>query len=584
MNATRFPTLLSKDIKLSFTNFRKWKSRITAPNGKIDWNNKQALLDRYARGRIAEYGDPRFWRLFNILFMNRNHLQISQAYLKAAAVVRKKDPLALIPDEHQVRYRVDQLDPFAVNLARYGKAYAEQNMLDYIERDWDDVAANEIWVGDHRVSDLPIKVWNEKEQCWEPEKPWMCVWMDSKSWYVIAVNIDMQEMNNEDIRNAFAAGVSEYGLPDAICTDNGKDFKKQGFTEPVKFDEYEYSIVKSLNVKVKRAKPFNGRTKLVERFFKYVSDQYDRMFAPYLGNTPSARPEAAKLYYKKEYAHLLMTLEEFTQEFYKFIDQYHDTPHEGKMLDGMTPREAFAPEKRFVRAQKTRDELAYAFLLPEPSLRTVSRGPAITFDNKRYKGDCLYHYIKRAESKTAPKLMIKTDMINRDHLYVYEPGGKLVGECRTDKFVPANVKTDEGRALLEEQLKHNPQSMRRGNTLIINLTGGYHLLAPHDVLQLPLETLAEDAKLEKVAGITQVKGDHTYSHYQVKGAARKQLSEAPVRESEPVDDPKRAKRLEIQAKLDATLLKGKSASEKPKLKLAEDIKPPEIKEKLVLKD
>ena len=340
--------------------------------------------------------------------------------------------------------------------------------------------------------------------------------------------------------------------------------------------------MKSLNVRVIHSLPYNGKAKLVERFFEYISMQYDKMFASYLGNTISARPEVAKFYYeKKEYAHLLMTLQEMTDEFYRFIDRYHDTPHEGNILDGMSPREAFAPAKRFIRPQKTPDELAYAFLMPEPSLRTVSRGPAITLDNKRYKGACLYPYMKKADQKTAPQLMIKSDMLDKEHIYAYEKNGKLVGECRTEAFVKAIATTDEEKALLSEHQARKGRDLKNCETLIMHITGGWHLLAPHDVLQLPMETLEGNATLEKVGRISQVKGDHTYSHMQIKGAARRQLPEAPA--AIPVDSPRRARTLEIQAKLDQTLLKGE-AEAKPKLQLAEDIKPPEIKAKFVLKD
>ncbi|MHB9139235.1 MAG: Mu transposase C-terminal domain-containing protein [Victivallaceae bacterium] len=584
MNATRFPTLLSKGVKLGFGNFRNWKKCLTNPvNGKIDWNNKQALLDKYAKGKIPEYGDPRFWRLFYALFLNRNRLHTALAYREAATAMRKADALAIIPDEHQVRYRVDQLEPRQVNMARYGREYVEQNMLDYIDRDWSEVAPNQVWFADHRVFDFPIKIWNEKEQCWEPRKPWICAFVDAKSWYMIAANVDLDEQNNEDIRNTFAGGVAEYGLPDAIYCDNGKDFRKHGFTTPVKFDEYEHSIMKSLNVRVIHSLPYNGKAKLVERFFEYISMQYDKMFAPYLGNTISARPEAAKFYYeKKEYAHLLMTLQEMTDEFYRFIDRYHDTPHEGKMLDGMTPRQAFAPEKRFVRAQKTRDELAYAFLLPEKSLRVVSCGPAITFDNRRYKGDCLYPYMKKADSKTAPQLMIKTDMMDKEHIYAYEPNGKLVGECRTEAFVKAIATTDEERALLSERLARKSRQLKNCETLIMNITGGWHLLAPHDVLQLPMETLTGNATLEKVGRISQVKGDHTFSHIQIKGQSRAQLQQPPP---ENIPAPvKRSKNMELHDKLAKMLLKGKTEPAAPKMTLVDHVKPPEAKEKFILKD
>jgi len=581
MNATRFPNLIRKNIKLSFNNFIHWKKRILTPTGKINWDNKQALLDKYSKGTSGEYGDPRFWKIFWPIYMNIRRLSISVAYQEAAIAMRKVDALAVIPDQHQVRYRIKQKGAIEIDLARYGREHVEQNMLDYIERDWSDVAPNEIWFSDHRVFDLPIKIWNEQEGCWKPVRPWLCAFMDAKSWYLISANVDTDEQNNEDIRNAFAAGVTEYGLPDALYTDNGKDFRKQGFTEPVKFDEHEHYILKSLNVKMKRSLAYNGKAKTIERFFKYISDQYDRLFAPYLGNTPSARPEAAALYYKKENVHLLMTLQEFTDEFYKFIDRYHDTPHEGKILQGMTPRQAFAPEKRFVRAQKTRDELAYAFLLPEPALRTVLRGPAITFDNRRYKGECLFPYLKRMEQKTAPKLMIKTDLMNKEHVYVYEPNGKLVGECRTEAFVHANAQTDEDRALLSERSARNPQIIKRYEALIMNITGGWHLLSPHQILALPMETLEAPAQLERVAGVTRVQGEHNFSHYALKGESRRQLPEVPT--EIPVDNLKRAKKLEIQAKLDQTLLKGETEI-KPKLKLAEEVNSPEIKEKFVLKD
>ena len=374
--------------QLTYNNFRNW-TRLLGKKGKeIDWSNRDALADCYNTGVQELYGDQRFWTLFKAFYLSRQQLSMAEARRLAIMKCREENSFAVIPSIDQVKYRIRQWDASMIALARFGEEYVKNKYLSYINRDWSDVRVNEIWFSDHRVFDLPIKVWNEQENKWEPKRPWLCGFNDGKSWYMVSWQITAESPNNETIRNGLALGIAQHGRPAHLYIDNGKDFKKQGFSEPVKFGENEHSILQCLGVNVITSLPYNGRAKTIERGFKNHAVNFDKMFAAYLGNKPGARPDSSHYFYK--HPEQLPTLEEFTQMFNNFLDQLHDRVNTGKIVGNKTPREAFFNGKRIEQAPMNEIELYAAFLLPDAKLRKVGRGPAISVNKTLYYAEELY--------------------------------------------------------------------------------------------------------------------------------------------------------------------------------------------------
>ena len=105
--------------------------------------------------------------------------------------------------------------------------------------------------------------------------------------------------------------------------------------------------------------------------------------------------------------------------------------------------------------------------------------------------------------------MVKTDRFDSSHVYVFEPNGKPIAECRTRQAVKALALTAEDRKLISEGMKHQRAQLKRCYTMLNNATEGLHLLSPADLLALP-----ENFDIVKLGSTKSVKGaSHTFSNY-----------------------------------------------------------------------
>ena len=509
-----FPTLVKSGkggkSQLTYNNCRHWLRLIGKKGKDYDWSNRDVLIDNYNNGAQGLKGDPVFWKLFRALYLSRQNLSITESRRLAMRKSRENNSFAEIPSLDQVKYRVRQFDPTMVALARKGEEYVKNNHLSYINRDWSDVRVNEIWFSDHRVFDTWVKVFNKEKNKWEAVRPWLCGFTDAKSWYMVSWQITTDSPNNETIRNGLALGISKHGRPSHLYVDNGKDFKKQGFSEPVKFGEHEHSILKCLGIDCITSLPYNGRAKTIERGFRNHAEAFDKMFAAYLGNKPADRPDTAHYFSKNP--EQLPTLDEFSKAFAEFLEQLHGRINTGKIVGNRTPRDAFYNGKRIDRAPMNDIELYAAFLLPEAQLRQVRRGPAITVNNVMYYGDCLFPYYGQ-------KLLIKTDRFDDSHIYVFKEDGRPIGECLTRKAVKALALTAKDRKEISEGMKLQRGQMKRCYTMLNEATEGLHLLSPIEILALP-----ENFDIVKLGSTRSVKGAaHTFSNYKVVDLDKKEI-------------------------------------------------------------
>ncbi len=495
--------------QLTYNNCRAWLRKLGKVGREYNWDNRNVLVDNYNTGVQAARGDAEFWKFFRAFYLNQNKLSVEECYRLASCRMREQNPFAEVPSIGQTRYRVKQLPPIAVVLARYGEEYVKNHIVGYIHRDWSEVRANEIWISDHRIFDCYIKVLDENGQ-WKATRPWLCAFMDAKSWYFTSWQIQAESPNNATIRNGLAWGIARHGRPGYLYNDNGKDFKAQGFSEPVEFAGHEHSILKSLGIKVITSLPYNGRAKTVERGFKEHAEKFDKYFAAYLGNTPGARPDAAE-HFRKHPEHL-PTLEQFCQAFSKWIELYHDQQNNGEIVGGQTPRAAFEHGERYHAAPLTVEELFAAFLMPLASLRTVGRGFCVSVDKTYYYGNCLLNHF-------GEKLMVKTSMLTDEHVFVFTPDGQPIGKCETREKCKALAKSDEDRQRISEQMKEHRGQLKAGYTMLNELTGGLHLLNVQELLQLP-----DDFDIVKVGSSRSVKGaSHEFNHYKALPGETRQI-------------------------------------------------------------
>jgi putative transposase len=471
-----------------------------------DVANTYALCRNYARGaaqRIERHElDPAFLREFMRAYLNQNRLLVSPAYRAAAEICRgagQRD----IPREHQVRYWLDsRIDASSLAMARRGAEDYDATLGGYILREWDcEVGA--VLVGDHRVLDIWVKVWDAKAGRWIAQRPWITAWMDVKSGFVVAALIYVDAYpNHRKILEALYLAIKVNGNRPflKIVTDNGKDYLKQGAckdarlqpsTEPTRgrnrfntlleetfgeVTEYRHSVLRSLGIEHVTARPYKGRQKPIERRFRDFAQQFDKLWPGYTGNSPATRPEYGQQY--RGNPELLPTCEDVVTAFRTFLGQYHSRPNKSRITGGRPPAELWA-ERQELAPALTDDQLDWAMLLPHRHSLQVRRGPTgsdVWYYDWPYGGatpdDCLalhkYHgqetMVKTSWAPDPEATFEWRGHTLPDRLWVFTLDGKFICEGRAAVEIPVFGKSAEQKQELAVAM-HKIAAIRKADRL-----------------------------------------------------------------------------------------------------------------------
>ena len=78
------------------------------------------------------------------------------------------------------------------------------------------------------------------------------------------------------IKQALRIGIAEYGIPEEIYTDNGKDYISKEL-DP----KNPESVLNVLKIGVIHALPYHGQAKPIERFFNTLESRFGTLFYSY---------------------------------------------------------------------------------------------------------------------------------------------------------------------------------------------------------------------------------------------------------------------------------------------------------------
>ena len=483
---------------LNYSNYRVYKARI---KGYSDQETiLRQLCDNYRRGRRDRRGDARFWQLFFAMYLNLNKLPLTVAYDRACARMRAEFKEVPVPSVAQVRYQVAQMDVDKLILAREGEEAWRNKCCDFIRRDWLDIAPGECLIGDSRTFDTRIRVWDENAQRWIAVRPTIAALMDARSWFLPAYWITAEPVNSKTLIDTLRLYLHvSGGVPPAVVYfDNGKDYCAQGFATDFECDGHRHSIFRELGIRLLNSLAYNARAKTVERAFRDMMQQFDKLFPDYLGSRPGQRNLASDYY--DGHPEELPSMQQFCELFSAWLNDYHARGKSGEIHRGRSPREIWQTRTGSGREVLSPDRLRMAFFKPE-AVRVVGRGPSVKFDNAYYYCDAL---------KWGTKVLVKSDSLDADHVMCFTPDGALIGEARTRARIHALSGSHED---LRELLARQRRQLREARTVLADMTGGKHVYSPLELLLAP-----SDAQEEKGAAIASVKGAaHHYEHRRLTG-------------------------------------------------------------------
>lgn len=488
LHAGEFPILSqggkNNASQLTYNNYRNWTRAargIRNPEMQL-----VALADKYTRGNQPPKGDDRFWKALHSSWLGGHNVPITQAYLAACQVFRQVDPQAVVPTLHQARYQLLKVTPHILVLGKEGEEAYKNLCCPYIDRDWSGVYPGQCLVGDSRTFDTRVKVWDEENNRWIGVRPIIAGLMDAASWYLASYWITTEPVCADTIIDALRLYTAVAGnQPPAVCYfDNGADYCAQGFAKDMIIEGKPHSIFRELGIQLVNAIVKNPRAKTIERLFREIMQQFDKIFPDYLGSKPEQRTMDAAWFDK--HPEELPTLEQFCQVFAHYLDEFHNTPKNGKIHKGKSPREIW--DARPERPAFTDERLKMAFLKPIGT-RIVCRGPAVQIDNRRF-------FCNDLEWNT--KVMVKTESINPDHVYCFKLDGTLIGEATPKASISALALDDESaRNQISDGMANGRRQLKNAKTFLHDLTGGGHLLSILELTAPETQRIITEAAAKK---------------------------------------------------------------------------------------
>ncbi len=286
-----------------------------------------------------------------------------------------------------------RLDRSTATLGRCGSHAFEADRQVKILRNYDEIPPLFMLCGDHHIFDVFVKLPDGKGG-WTYRRPWLTSWMDMRTRSLVGWCISFAP-NSRTIAMALRHAIlpkgdprfPQHGLPSSVYIDNGKDYRSKylsgeeipigkidypdimeryaalgidPFYIDLQYDETQEVWVKKrgdrvhqvkdvrvggvyarLGVGQRYATAYHPWAKPVERFHRTLVQSFSRELPGWCGSGREQRPE--KLAFELRSGHAILTIEEFSPRFYDWVvGVYHQTPHRGHGMNGMTPNEAWA--------------------------------------------------------------------------------------------------------------------------------------------------------------------------------------------------------------------------------------------------
>ncbi|MBQ3716624.1 MAG: transposase [Fibrobacter sp.] len=345
-----------------------------------------------------------------------------------------------------VRRLKNEYAPDVIYFAREGKKKFYDNKGYHLDRDYSDLKAGEVWVGDTRTWDVFVKVQGQEK----PATCYITLFIDFKTYMPMGWCLHHDAPGTENTLRALRNGIQRYGIPENIYVDNGREYRNKDFSgqsrghQIVEDEQYAESLASRLGIKMHFAIVRNARAKVIERNFLIIKNGFDRLFNSFKGGTVVEKPEPLKGVLKRgDFA----TWEEFYDMAQDYMQNvFPGLPCQGKHHNG-----------------KTRSQLWNEEIVKREPMRRVSKDTLSMLVSRTVSGRIRHmgFYLPQLDSwywaEWMPvwkgrEVIFRYDPDDMRTAWCYDQNKKLIGECALQSAVGAMVKDDDavGKAQIAE--------------------------------------------------------------------------------------------------------------------------------------
>ena len=331
-------------------------------------------------------------------------------------------------------------------------------------RDTSTVPVLGIVQGDGHTFDFWVKYTDPSNGKVKAIKPKMAAWIDTRSRVVMG-SIMCKDVNSQIIKQSIIKLVYDYGVPECILIDNGKDYtseemlgrKRSDRHGLLSLDSEAKGFYKSIGIKDDhRSLPYQPWVKgPIERFFGTVCSMFSKWMASYTGTLTGSRT-AGKI--KKNIPKMLerdelITMEEAYALFEKWLNEvYHQREHSGLKRvkeKWKKPIELFKyADERYAVPAPPRE---FASMLLMKASGAYVRNIGIVRFGQEYMAPELAPYI-------GEKVNIKWNPDDVTKIHVYTKEGKKICEAASQELLLMYSKVPQKR--LEEHIRNQKRQLK----------------------------------------------------------------------------------------------------------------------------
>lgn len=316
----------NKDIPTSY-------SSLCRNRKKYDEGGILSLLPAWTN-KIQSKIQDEWMELFASMYLSQNRPSAFACWVKVMGKYGNNNPANFPCLDTFLKQLRETKGQSAIDYARLGYQKWNRKYNHYIERDYGNVKAGEVWVSDHNQIDVASDVDGK------PVFVWQTVWRDFKSGKWLSWFIHPDPPNTDHILHSFFTAAKKYGIPEQIYIDNGKDYRCKDFAGGRKMvklevDKSKFGVLAPLHIKVNFAIPYNAQSKPIERDFKDFKDWFSRTMPGFRGGNPVEKPEQLAEHLRKKrilaFAEVEKIAELFIEEIYnnKPISRFNNkTPNQ----------------------------------------------------------------------------------------------------------------------------------------------------------------------------------------------------------------------------------------------------------------
>lgn len=208
-----------------------------------------------------------------------------------------------IASERTFRRQIDTLPEAVVKFFRKSQKECVDECLPYIERLYEDIEANDVWVADNHTFDFVTRTDDGERK----HRLYITGILDAKTEALVGWNITENPSSHSTVL-ALRHAIMRCGIPKILYVDNGTEFlthdiggKGHRSRKSQENIPNPPTILDRLGIKMVNALVCNGRAKPIERMFLTLKNTISRTMATFTGGNIIERPESLKYQLKHGY-------------------------------------------------------------------------------------------------------------------------------------------------------------------------------------------------------------------------------------------------------------------------------------------